>query len=286
MTAQVYDTKRNQFLTTYIPQEPPYYFDFYLGEFTAYTAIKNSDNEFISLGGSKENPLTYKFQETGITDFTFSIIAPNYPRITDISSSFAWYELWIDGNKPYYFFFGLQTDILFTRTVSVFATKGKTTKFKFRLTIHFVTPNPDIKKYYFEGDPDTVYSSITAKFISESVIEKKKLDPILVTSDTELKMNRRYIVKAPILKTLNLSMPDSTDIKVGDWIEIKNMDLGNFQLNSGNDIDIVMYGKSTRAKNGYIKSSKMADFVRLECMETSPRIIFSDTQRIGNYTIV
>lgn len=283
MTAQVYETQRNNFLTTFIPEQPPYSFDFFLGEFTPWTAIKNSPEEFISLGGTKENPLIYKFQETGITDFTFSIIAPNYPRVTDISPSFAWYELWIDGDKPYYFFFGLQTDILFTRTVSVFATKGKTTKFKFRLTIHFVTPNPDLKKYYFEGDPDTVYSSITAKFIADPVIEESN-DPITITQDAQLTLNRRHIVKAPLLKTINLSMDENC--KVGDWIEIKNMDLGNFQLNSGNDIDIVMYGKTTRSKNGYIKSSKMADFVRLECMETSPRIIFSDTQRIGNYTIV
>lgn len=100
MTSQVYDTNRNNFLTTFIPQEPPYSFDFFLGEFTPWTAIKNNSNEFISLGGSRENPLIYQFQETGITDFTFSIIAPNYPRVTDIQPSFAWYELWIDGDKP------------------------------------------------------------------------------------------------------------------------------------------------------------------------------------------
>lgn len=284
MTAQVYDTQRNQFLTTFIPQEPPYYFDFYLGEFTAYTAIKNSSNEFISLGGSKESPLIYKFQETGITDFTFSIIAPNYPRVTDIHPSFAWYELWIDGDKPYYFFFGLQTDILFTRTVSVFATKGKITKFKFRLTIHFVTPNPDLKKYYFEGDPDTVYSSITAKFISDPVVIEEKKSPIVLTSDSVIKMNQRYIVKAPILKKLQLTIDENC--KEGDYFEIKNMGLGNFQINTGDKIDIIMDGRTTRLKNGYVQSKKMGDFLRLECMETSPKIIFSDIHNIGSFTII
>lgn len=180
MTAQVYDTQRNNFLTAFIPEEPPYYFDFYLGEFTAYTAIKNSDNEFISLGGSKESPLIYKFQETGITDFTFSIIAPNYPRIVGMSIPLAYYELWIDGIKPYYFFFGEERELLFNRTVSVFANKGAITKFKFRLTLNFITPTTDLKKYYFEGDPDTVYSSITAKFIPDVLPEQKKEGPIIV----------------------------------------------------------------------------------------------------------
>lgn len=283
MTAQVYETQRNNFLTTLIPEEPPFSFDFYLGEFTPWASIKNTSNEFISLGGSRENPLIYKFQETGITDFTFSIIAPNYPRVNDIHPSLAYYELWIDGQKPYYFFFGSQTELLFTRTVSVFGEKGKTTKFKFRLTLYFVTPNPDLKKYYFEGDQDTVYSSITAKFIPDPIIEESN-EPITITQDAQLTLNRRHIVKAPLLKILNLSMDENC--KVGDWIELKNMDMGNFQINSGANIDILMNGLITRVKNGYIRSKKRGDFLRLECMETSPRIIFSDTCTSGAFTII
>lgn len=285
MTAQVYETQRNNFLTTFIPEEPPYSFDFYLGEFSQWTAIKNSSNEFISLGGSKENPLIYKFQETGITDFTFSIIAPNYPRVTDIHPSLAYYELWIDGQKPYYFFFGTQTNIIFTRTVSIFGEKGKTTKFKFRLTLYFVTPSDDLKKYYFEGDPDTVYSSITAKFIPD-ITETEQSEPVILTSDAPLQMNRRYIVKAPILTMLNLSMPDNTDIKVGDWIEVKNMDMGNFQINTGENQQIMLNSYITKEKTGYIKSKKRGDFVRLECMDNSSKTIFSNTNTVGTFGIL
>lgn len=283
MTAQLYNTQRNNFLTTYIPPEPPYFFDFYLGEFTAWTALKNSSNEFISLGGSRESPLIYKYQNTGITDFTFSIIAPNYPRQSEISNPLAYYELWIDGVKPYYFFFGDEREMIFNRTVSVVGNKDQTTKFKFRLTIYFSSITPDLKKYYFEGDSDTVYSSITAKFISDLPIEENK-EPIVITEDSTLTLNQRHIVKAHLLKTINLSMDENC--KVGDWIEIKNMDLGNFQINSGANIDILMNGLITRVKNGYIRSKKRGDFLRLECMEISPRIIFSDTCTSGAFTII
>lgn len=74
-------------------------------------------------------------------------------------------------------------------------------------------------------------------------------------------------------------MPDNATIN--DWIELKNMDAGSFQLNSGDNIDIIMNGLITRAKNGYIRGRKRGDFIRLECMEKSPRIIFSDTINIG-----
>lgn len=64
------------------------------------------------------------------------------------------------------------------------------------------------------------------------------------------------------------------------------MDLGNFQINSGSNIDILMNGLITRVKNGYIRSKKRGDFIRLECMEISPRIVFSDTMNIGVNTLV
>ena len=290
MTAQLYDTKNNNFFTAYIPNEPPYSYDFYLGEFSAWNVLKNTSNEFISLGGDRDNPLIYKYQNTGITDFTFSILAPTFPQQRGlppeeaIYPSLAYYELWIDGIKPYYFYFGLQNETIFTRTVSVVANKDQTTKFRFRLTFYFsATTYKEVQKFYFRGDTNTVYSSITAKFIPDLPMEENKV-PIVITEDSVLSLNRRHIIKAPLLKTINLSMDENC--KVGDWIEIKNMDVGNFQINSGAYIDILMNGLITRVKNGYIRSKKRGDFIRLECMEVSPRIIFSDTNTIGNFTLI
>lgn len=291
MTAQIYDKNKNNFFTSYIPNEPPYSYDFYLGEFSSWVSLKNSPNEFISLGGDRDNPLIYKYQNTGITDFTFSILAPTYPEQRALSPeeaiypSLAYYELWIDGIKPYYFYFGLQNETIFTRTVSVVANKDQTTKFRFRLTFYFsATTYQEVQKFYFEGKEDTVYSSITAKFIADPIVVEEKKDPIILTSDSVVKMNQRYIVKAPLLKTLQLTIDENC--KEGDYFEIKNMGLGNFQINTGDNIDVVMDGRTTRLKNGYVRSKKMGDFLRLECMETSPKIIFSDIQNIGTFTII
>jgi hypothetical protein len=64
------------------------------------------------------------------------------------------------------------------------------------------------------------------------------------------------------------------------------MEFGNFRLNSMK-YDIMMRNKSTKSKNGYVQCSLRGDFVRLECLEKSPeRIILSDTNRVGTFTIL
>lgn len=284
MISQIYLDYTHNFFNSFI-NHPPFAFEFYIGNVETYKVIEDKNNCFISLGGDASTPVSYKFLANGWVAFNFKIFGLNR-FLNDKSSSYAIYELWIEGlEKPYYHFKEKSNGNMFDTTMYVKGKKDQIAKFKFRLNIEEVYSYPPRENnYYYQGSKETIYSCITAKFTPDEPIQQKKLDSIIVTNDTELKMNRRYIVKAPILKTLQLSIDKKC--KVGDWIEIKNMDLGNFQINSGNDIDIVMYGKTTGAKNGYIKSSKMADFLRLECMETSPRIVFSDTQRIGNYVIV
>lgn len=139
---------------------------------------------------------------------------------------------------------------------------------------------------FFSSDGSIIIEAdiVNKRFNFTLKSNEENKDPILITQDSQLNLNRRHIIKAPILKTLNLSIDENC--KVGDWIEIKNMDLGNFQINSGNNIDIIMNGLITRVKNGYIRSKKRGDFIKLECMEISPKIIFSDTNTIGNFTII
>lgn len=292
MIAQIYKKERQKFLTTFIPEERPYYYEFYLGEFNTWIPVKNTSEEFISLGGSKENPLIYKYK--GPTDFTFNITGPNFVEQRNTpgleiftTGNSAYYELWIDGVKPYYFNFGLQNENIFNRTVSIIANPGQTTKFKFRLTINFLYYEPDLKHYYFEGREDTIYSSITAKYIPDTYENKlEKSQPIIIKEDTTIKKNRRYLVYALYGKILQLNLDEEDEFEVSDWIEIKNMEFGHFRLNSMK-YDIVMKGKSSRAKNGYIQSTLRGDFIRLECLEKNAnRIILSDTNTVGNFTIL
>lgn len=290
MTAQIYKIERNKYFSALFPEERPYYYDFYLGEFCKWHAIKNTDNDFISLGGDKDNPIIYKYQETGITDFTFNILAIPYPTLKNdpnidvwnLSSS-AYFELWIDGIKPYYFYFGLQNETIFTRTVSVMANKGQTTKFKFRLTLNFLSYTDQVDNFYFEGKQDIVCSSITAKFISEPIIQENN-DPIIITDDAKLTLNRLHIVKAPLLKTINLTLEDNASIN--DWVEVKNMDLGNFQINPSSNTQIMLNSYITKEKTGYIRSKKRGDFVRLECMDNSSKTIFANTNTVGTFGIL
>lgn len=160
------------------------------------------------------------------------------------------------------------------------AEAGMSTNFKLNM-INRNTYNPT--PLNIKGSPTNHnVTFFEVQYIDED--ESESLEPIIITEDTELTLNRRHIVKAPLLKTINLSINDN--VKIGDSIEIKNMDLGNFQVNTGDKIDILMQGVITRAKNGYIRSKKRGDFVRLECMEISPRIIFSDTNTVGTFTII
>lgn len=283
MTAQIYNSKRVNFLKAYMSDDPPYSNEFYLGQFSKWNSVKNDRNQFISLGGNIQSPIAYKFQGTGITNFILSIISPIRPEVTGIPQGLASYELWINGIKPYYFYFDSQLTNLFTRTVSVFGEKDKITKFKARLNFNYMTARDQIQKFYFEGDENIIYSSITAQFIPDPILEINN-EPIIISEDSQLTLNRQHIIKAALLKTINLTIDENC--KIGDWIELKNLDLGNFQINTGPNIDIVMNGRITRAKNGYIKSTKRGDFIRLQCMEIEPRIIFSDTNTIGTFTVI
>lgn len=286
MISQIFLSNNHKFFTTHI-NEPPFSFEFKLGAVETYSVLEDKSGSFTSLGGDPETPLIYKYQDNGWTEFNFKIFGLN-PYVNESYSSAAVYEIWVNGIKPYYHFHDRRYGTLFDTSIIVKCEKDKTTDFKFRLSLvePYADP-PKEKEYFYQGGESTVYSSITAKFISDPVaIEEKKVDPILVTSDTELKMNRRYIVKAPILTMLNLSMPDNTDIKVGDWIEVKNMDLGNFQINPSSNAQIMLNSYITKEKTGYIRSKKRGDFVRLECMETSPKIIFSNTNTIGTFGIL
>lgn len=283
MTAQIYNKQRINFFTGFMPKDPPYSNEFYLGQFSKWDTLKNDKNEFTSLGGNIESPITYKYQGTGTTNFVFSIVSPIRPDTTGISQGLASYELWIDGIKPYYFFFDSQLTNLYGRTISVVGEKDKITKFKLRMNFHYITARDTIQKFYFEGDPNIIYSSITAQFIPDPILGINN-DPIIISEDSQLTLNRQHIIKAPLLKTINLTIDENC--KIGDWIELKNLGIGNFQINTGSNTDILMNARITRAKNGYIKSTKRGDFVRLQCMEIEPRIIFSDTNTIGTFTVI
>lgn len=284
MISQIYLDYTHNFFNAFI-NDPPFDFEFYIGNVETYKVIEDKNNCFVSLGGDPSTPVSYKFLSNGWATFNFKIFGLNR-FLNEKSSSSAIYELWIEGiEKPYYHFKEKSNGNMFDTSICVKGEKDQIAKFKFRLNIEEVYSDPPRENtYHYQGSKDTIYSCITATFVPDEPIQQKKESPIILTTDSTLKMNRRYIVKAPILKTLQLSIDE--DCKEDDYIEIKNMDLGNFQVNSGANIDILMNGLITRAKNGYIRSKKRGDFIRLECMEISPRIIFSDTNTIGSFTII
>lgn len=280
MQAQIYIPSRYKWLSTYLEKTES--FDFKLGDLYPWKVKKDVNKLFTSLGGDTATPLEYTWPDNGFTHFIFYITSPSYPKEKEIFSDLAYYEMWIKGLSNYYYSSeSMIRDKMFTMNASIYGLKGQKTNFKYRITIP-AQSFPTQKQFYFDGGEDPIVSSITAKFIADTV--EQTAEPVMLTKDSSLKMNRRHIVKAPLLKTLNLSIDENC--KLGDWIEIKNMDVGNFQINSGDNIDIVMNGRVTRAKNGYIRSSKRGDFVCLECMETKPRIIFSDTNAIGTFTVI
>lgn len=158
MVAQVYLDTRIKFLETYVNGR--FTKEIYLGDVETFSVISDPNNSFTSLGGSSSNPLIYTYENTGMTEFNLCIQSP-------LDSNTALWELWIDGDKTYYYSFEQRNSNIFDRTVSVKATQGNSTKFKFRITILNIPQEPPILyQYYFEGDPNIVYSSITAKFIS------------------------------------------------------------------------------------------------------------------------
>lgn len=114
--------------------------------------------------------------------------------------------------------------------------------------------------------------------------ESESLEPIIITDDAELTLNRRHIVKAPLLKTINLTLKDNASMN--DWVEVKNMDLGNFQINPANNTQIMLNSYITKEKTGYIRSKKRGDFVRLECMDVSSKTIFTNINTVGTFVIL
>lgn len=124
------------------------------------------------------------------------------------------------------------------------------------------------------------FTFLEVQYMGQEIIE----EPIIITEDSKITLNRRHIVKAPLLKTINLTLEDNASIN--DWVEVKNMDLGNFQINTGDNTQIMLNSYMTKEKTGYIKSKKRGDFVRLECMETDPKIIFTNTNTVGTFGIL
>lgn len=283
MISQIYLDYTHNFFNSFI-NDPPFAFEFYIGNVETYKVIEDKNNCFILLGGDPSTPVSYKFLDDGWAAFNFKIFGLNR-FLNETSSSQAIYELWIEGlEKPYYHFKEKSNGNMFDTTMYAKGKKDQIAKFKFRLNIEEVYSDPPREnKYHYQGSKDTIYSCITANFTPDVTIKEKK-SPIVLTSDSIIKMNQRYIVKTPILKTLQLTIHENC--KEGDYFEIKNMGLGNFQINTGDNIDVVMDGRTTRLKNGYVRSKKMGDFLRLECMETYPKIIFSDIQNIGTFTII
>lgn len=112
---------------------------------------------------------------------------------------------------------------------------------------------------------------------------KKSMEFEIITSDAKLKMNRRYIIKNPGSKYLQLSFDETKKIEVGESIELKNMGKVGYQLNSGDNIDLLINGSLTKTKNGYIRSLKMGDFIKLECLEESPNVLLAEMCTIGNF---
>lgn len=275
MISQIYLKETAHILSYMMTWEANITKEIYLGDSYQFSKVYDPNNAFSSLGGSKENPLEYTFQETGITQFNFNLYGLK-------NNAFAKRKLYIQGDKINEFYFESQINEIILRTCSVYATKGQKTNFKLLMTSHsFEIRSID---HYLDGSNTEIKTSITAKFIPDATSNQKKDMPIIIKKDTKLQMNRRYLVYALYAKILQLDLPD--EIEVGDWIEIKNMEFGNFRVNS-NKSDIVMNGKTTRTKNGYIQSIKRGDFVRLECLEKSlDRTIVTETNTIGTFTIL
>lgn len=147
--------------------EPPFSFEFFLGNVEKYSVVEDKSGSFISLGGDPETPLIYKYQNDGWTEFNFKIFGLNQ-YVNDKYSAAAVYEIWIDGEKPYYHFHDRRYGTLFDTSICVKCKKDQTTKFKFRLSLVEPYADPPVKKeYYYLGSENIIYSHITAKFISD-----------------------------------------------------------------------------------------------------------------------
>lgn len=163
MASQIYLNSLQKILE--IPKPPNneiIYKEFYLGDSETYTVLQDANNSFTSLGGNKSSPLIYRYEESGITEFNLNFFSPD-----DVlgEGGPGYWELWIEGDKTYYYNFSKREGYIFDRTLSIKGTKGQTTKFKIKLTLYQFYQDLTLYNFYFGGDPQIVYSSITAKFI-------------------------------------------------------------------------------------------------------------------------
>lgn len=263
MVAQVYETNRYTFLETTHPDYTPTSYEFFLGEFSPYTKLYDPNNEFTSLGGSKENPLIYTYQNTGITEFTINIISPTWINQSEVYPAYAFYELFIDGDKQYYFWNGPDNYKLYNLVCPVKATIGQTTKFKMRVTI--TSESPSLLKYYFEGDPDTVYSSITAKFITDAAPVPSGLPIVYLSSPQPLTSNT-----ISVFTSGSYSYPLPAISSVNDILELKMAGADSYTITQAEGQKISVAGiESTVGTGGSMLCNGGGDWIRLVCTEAN-----------------
>lgn len=184
MISQIYLKETAHILSYMMTWEANITKEIYLGDSYEFSKVYDPNNAFSSLGGSKENPLQYTFQGTGITQFNFNLYGLS-------NNAFAKRKLYIQGNKLNEFYFESQINEIILATCSVYATKGQKTNFKLLMKSHsFEIRSID---HYLDGLENEIKSTITAKFISDLPTEEKE-EPILITKDSQLQLNRRHIL--------------------------------------------------------------------------------------------
>lgn len=260
----------------------------YLTEDIKYINNKNIKSAHVILGGNKwkvledknncfsiGNEIIYNYKKTGIYRLLF--------KFNTYSDGFSYTPLTlkikgIDEQTIYYVGNSYRSNFYKSLLCIVKAKEGMQTNFELNITYDGDwTPKPiDIKG----DDKNYNLTFLEVQYIDEGIIE----DPIIITDDAKLTLNRRHIVKAPLLKTINLILEDNASIN--DWVEVKNMDLGNFQINPSSNTQIMLNSYMTKEKTGYIRSKKRGDFVRLECMDNSSKTIFSNTNTVGTFGIL
>lgn len=173
MIAKIYLKETTNILSYMMTWEANITKEIYLGDSYQFSKVYDPNNAFSSLGGSKENPLEYTFQETGITQFNFNLYGLS-------NNAFAKRKLYIQGDKLNEFYFESQINEIILSTCSVYATKGQKTNFRLLMTSHsFEIRSID---HYLDGSETEIKSSITAKFITEPIIQENN-DPIVITQD-------------------------------------------------------------------------------------------------------
>lgn len=257
MISQIYLTNRSKFLETEI-QDDNLQASILLGESEEWTKISDPNNSF-TLGGSLENPISYTYENTGLTEFTINLCGAVLPP-PEIYNNVSIYEILIDGDKKYYFYGGEEADKIINATIPVFATQGQVTNFK--LTLHFnYLMVGNLVQYYFEGNPDTVYSSITAKFIPDSLAPPASLPIIYLLSPQALPTNTICVFTAG-----DYSYPLPTISAVNDVIELKMQGANSYTIMQGEGQRISASGiYTTVGTAGNMVCNGDGDWIRLIC---------------------